>query len=309
LITGVTETLEAIVAEAAAVLARAGRVEPRRRARQLVAASLDLPPAKLLMHSEQTLGPGEAARVRRLIERVARGEPFSRVIGRREFWSLDFALSAETLDPRPDSETVVEAVLARVSDCAAGLRVLDLGTGTGCLLLALLSELPAAFGIGIDVCERAVATAWQNAQTLGLARRACFFVGDWGSAVGGQFDVVVANPPYIPTATLPNLPAEVREYDPWRALDGGEDGLASYHRIADQLPALLAPRGLFVGEVGAGQAAAAAALLRAGGLALDTFECDFAGIERCVVARQIKEGVSETAAAGQKNLGMCRRPV
>jgi release factor glutamine methyltransferase len=302
------DTVEAVVAEAAAVLARAGRTEPRRCARRLVAAILDLPPAELLMRSGQAISREAAVRVRRLVERVARGEPVSRAIGRREFWGLDFALSADTLDPRPDSETILEAVLARLGDRAGQLRVLDLGTGAGCLLLALLSELPAAFGLGIDISEGAVATARRNAHALGLAGRACFFVGDWGSAVGEEFDVIVANPPYIPSAALADLPVEVREYDPWRALDGGEDGLDSYGKIAEQLPALLAPGGIFAGEVGAGQAAGAAAVLEARDIYLETFERDLAGIERCVLARKVAGAVAQAYGAGQKILGMYCRP-
>ncbi|MBV8118532.1 MAG: peptide chain release factor N(5)-glutamine methyltransferase [Alphaproteobacteria bacterium] len=300
-----TETLEAIVAATAAVLAGAGRVEPRRLARRLVASSLDLSPAELLTHSKQAIGSAEAARVRRLVRRVAQGEPLSRAIGRREFWGLDFALSPETLDPRPESETLIEGVLARVSDRAAGIRVLDLGTGTGCLLLALLTELPAAFGIGVDVHEGAVATARQNAQALGLAGRASFFVGDWGTAIGQPFDVVVANPPYIPTSALPELPREVREYDPQRALEGGEDGLAAYRKIASQLHALLAPFALFAGEIGIGQALSVEAILRDQGLSLAAIQRDLAGIERCVVARASADRV----ILGQKNLGMCPRHV
>jgi release factor glutamine methyltransferase len=305
----VSETLEAIVAEAAAILAGAGRVEPRRLARRLVAFSLDLSPAELLTNSKQALGSAEVARVRRLVERVARSEPPSRAIGRREFWGLDFALSPETLDPRPESETIVEGVLARISDRAAGMSVLDLGTGTGCLLLALLSELPAAFGIGVDVHEGAVATARQNAEALGLAGRASFFVGDWGTAISQPFDVVVANPPYIPTSALPELPREVREYDPQRALDGGEDGLAAYRRIASQLYALLAPFALFAGEIGIGQALSVEAILRRQGLTVAAIERDLAGIERCVVARPSADRNFEPVILGQKNLGMCPRHV
>jgi release factor glutamine methyltransferase len=297
----VADTLEAVVAEAAAVLARAGRTEPRRCARRLIAATLDLAPAELLMRSEQAIGREAAVRVRRLVKRVARGEPVSRAIGRREFWGLDFALSADTLDPRPDSETILEAVLARLGDRAGQLRVLDLGTGAGCLLLALLSELPAAFGLGIDISEGAVATARRNAHALGLAGRACFFVGDWASAVGEEFDVIVANPPYIATAALANLPVEVREHDPWRALDGGEDGLDCYCRITEQLPALLAPGGIFAGEVGAGQAAAAAAVLEARDVYLEAFERDLAGIERCVVARKVAGAVAGSVRCRAKN--------
>ncbi len=216
---------------------------------------------------------------------MTRGEPLSRVLGRREFWGLDFALSNETFDPRPESETIIEAVLARVCDQLSPFRFLDLGTGTGCLLLALLSEFPAATGFGVDLSEAAAATARRNAETLGLAGRACFFVGDWSGALAQRFDVIVANPPYIATAALAELPDEVSGYDPRRALEGGEDGLAAYRSIAAHLPGLLAPSAMFVAEVGAGQAAAVAAILKDCGLTLEAIDRDLAGIERCVVAR------------------------
>jgi release factor glutamine methyltransferase len=302
---GLAVRVEAILAEAAAMFAGAGVAEPRRRARQLVAAALEVTPAELLMRSHQALAADQVARVRAFAARVARGEPLSRVVGQREFWGLDLALSAQTLDPRPDSETVVAAALDRLRDRLARRRLLDLGTGTGCLLLALLSELPAAFGVGVDSREGAVVTARSNARSLGLALRACFLVGDWGGAVGGQFDAVVANPPYIATSALAGLPPEVVNFDPRSALDGGEDGLSCYRRIAQQLAALLAPGGIFVGEVGAGQAAHAASILRAHGLRIEAIERDLTGIERCIVARR----TADAAEAGQKNLGMCRRPV
>jgi release factor glutamine methyltransferase len=305
LILGLQVTVAAILAEAAAVFFAAGSREPRRQARQLVAAALDLAPAELLLRSQQALSLGEIERVRVLAERVAHGEPLSRAVGRREFWGLNLALSNQTLDPRADSETIVAAVLDRLCDRLAPLRLLDLGTGTGCLLLALLSELPAAFGVGVDSREGAVATARSNARLLGLAARACFLVGDWGSAIGGQFDAVVANPPYIPTFALAGLPPEVSNFDPKSALDGGEDGLFCYRRIAEQLAGLLAPAGIFVGEVGASQAADAAAILRAHGFCIAAIERDLAGIERCIVARRI----AEVDQPGQKTLGMCRGPV
>jgi release factor glutamine methyltransferase len=300
----VTETLDALVAETAAIVAGAGRAEPRRLARQLVAASLDLSPAELLIHSERTLRTDVAACVLRLAKRVASGEPLGRVLGRREFWGLDLALSAETFDPRPDSETVVESVLARV-DRFASLSVLDLGTGSGCLLLALLSELPAAAGFGVDLLPEAVVTARRNAYSLGFADRAHFFVGDWGAAIGQRFDVVIANPPYIATSSLAELPREVREYDPQLALDGGADGLAAYRRIARQLPALLAPTALFAAEIGMGQAVDVNTILGDQGLTVAAVEHDLAGIERCVVARAGAGGYLEPAIPDQKTLGMC----
>src|SRR5271165_1538279 len=179
------------------MLSQAGFAEPRRAARRLVASSLDLTPAELLGHSEQALDEQQTGRVRLALHRMAEREPLSRILGRREFWGLEFALSADTLDPRPETETVVEAVLRRVLNRDAPLRFLDLGTGTGCILLALLSEFPAAIGFGVDIALGAVMTARRNATALGLAERAHFLVGDWGRALSSRFDVIVSNPPYI----------------------------------------------------------------------------------------------------------------
>ena len=176
-------------------------------------------------------------------------------------------------------------MLARLAERTARLDLLDLGTGTGCLLLALLSEFPAAFGIGVDVSAGAAATARGNAAALGLAGRARFLVGEWGAALSARFTAIVANPPYIATPALAALPLEVRRHDPPRALDGGADGLDAYRRIAAGLPALLMPGGLFATEIGAGQAVAVAAILQARGLVIAGIERDLAGIERCVVAR------------------------
>ena len=265
-------------------LAKAGCDEPRRRARQLMAGALDLSAAELLMRGEHRLEGAQVQQLRNFIARMAAGEPLSRILGRREFWGLDFELSPDTLDPRPDSETLIEAVLTRV-DRSAPLRVLDLGTGSGCLLLALLSELPIATGIGVDISEGAVATARRNAESLRLAGRSGFFVGDWGYAIAQRFDVVVANPPYIATSALDDLPQEVRCYDPPRALDGGNRGLAAYPRIIALLPALLAPSGLFVAEIGNRQATDVVGLLEDHAFTCEAVERDLSGIERCIVTR------------------------
>jgi release factor glutamine methyltransferase len=305
----VADTFGSILAEAAAALSAAGFDEPRRRARRLVAASLDLSPTELLSHPERPLERFAVERLRGSVARIVVGEPISRVVGWREFWGLRFALSADTLDPRPESETLVEAVLRRIADRCAPLNVLDLGTGTGCLLLALLSEFPAAIGIGVDIAAGAVMTARENAMVLGLAGRARFVVGDWSSALSGRFTVIVANPPYIASVALAGLAPEVRRYDPRRAVDGGEEGLAAYRRIAKDLPALLANGGIFAGEIGAGQAPPAAAMLKAGGLSIDGIERDLAGIERCIVVRLDESDRGQASSTGQKDLGMCRPPV
>ena len=292
------DTLGSILTEAIAVLSAAGLDDPRRRARRFVAAFLDVSPTELLSDAERALERSVVERLRGSLARIVIGEPLSRVLGWREFWGLRFALSADTLDPRPESETLVEAVLRQIPDRNVPLRLLDLGTGTGCLLLALLSELPTAVGIGVDVAVGAVMTARENAEVLGLADRARFFVGDWSSALSGRFAVIVANPPYIARGELAGLPPEVRRYDPRRAVDGGEEGLAAYQRIAEDLPALLSSGGIFAVEIGAGQASAAAAILQAGGLLVDGIERDLAGIERCIVSRLDESDPDEMSSAG-----------
>jgi release factor glutamine methyltransferase len=265
-------------------LVAAGFDEPRRHARRLVAAALEISPADLFARPERAVGERELARFRAMLARLAAHEPLSRILGRRAFWGLEFALSPATLDPRPETETVVEAVLRRLPDRDAPLRLLDLGTGTGCLLLAFLSEFPRATGVGVDIAEAAVKTAAGNAAALGFADRALFFVGDWAAALSGWFDVVVANPPYIATAELASLPREVALHDPRRALDGGADGLEAYRSIAADLPRLLAPGGIFAAEIGVGEADAVGAILKGNGLVPDGIVKDLGGIVRCVTA-------------------------
>jgi release factor glutamine methyltransferase len=279
------ETRDALVAEVAGALSAAGFEEPRRHARRLVASALAISRADLFGHPDRAVDEQQIGRIRAMLGRMVKREPLSRILGKREFWGLEFALSAETLDPRPETETVVEAVLRRNPERRAPLRFLDLGTGTGCLLLTLLAEFPAASGVGIDIAERAVRTAACNAVALGVADRALFLVGDWGAAVSAKFDAVVTNPPYIASGELRLVPREVACYDPWRALDGGEDGLSAYRAIATHLPRLLASNGIFVTEVGIDQAEAVVAVMRTNGLDLDGIEKDLAGIPRCVIAR------------------------
>src|SRR6266478_386564 len=279
------ETRDALVAQVAVALSAAGFGEPRRHARRLVASALAISRADLFGHPDRAVDEKQISRIRAMLGRMVAREPLSRILGRREFWGLEFALSADTLDPRPESETVVEAVLRRNLDRRAPLRFLDLGTGTGCLLLALLGEFPAASGVGIDVAEGAVRTAACNAVALGFSDRALFLVGDWGAAVSAKFDAVVANPPYIASGDLRLVPREVACYDPWRALDGGEDGLRAYRAIATHLPMLLASDGIFVTEVGVDQAEAVVAVMQTNRLVLDGIEKDLAGIPRCVIAR------------------------
>jgi release factor glutamine methyltransferase len=266
-------------------LAGAGFEARRRLARQLVATALELSPAEVFAYPEREITAEEQVRIGAILSRMIAHEPLSRIIGTREFWGLEFLLSADTLDPRPDSETVVEAVLKNLPERGRPYRLLDLGTGTGCLLLALLSELQEADGVGVDIAFGAAKTARRNAERLGLGARAWFAVGDWAQPLAGPFDVIVANPPYIPAGEIAALPLEVKDHDPRRALDGGTDGLAAYHAIAAELPRLLAPGGLFATEIGWDQADAVAGILSGAGLTVAGTAADLAGITRCILAR------------------------
>ena len=273
---------QTLLAAAAAELKSAGVDNPRRDARILLAAALGL--ASNANLPDRALTAAEARRFKAWVARRARREPVSRILGRREFWTLTLKLNRDTLDPRPDSETLVEAALARIPDRARALRILDLGTGTGCLLLALLSELPHATGLGVDRAPGAVKAARANAKEAGLAARARFAQGDWTKGLDGKFDVVVSNPPYIPARAIPGLMPEVARFDPRAALDGGCDGLAAYRAIIADLARVLAPYALVAFEIGEGQAGALAKLLKAGGLQVLETRRDLAGSERCIIA-------------------------
>jgi release factor glutamine methyltransferase len=265
-------------------LAAAGIAEPRHEARLILALALGIEPAAILGWPERVVQPELAAAAEALIVRRVDGEPVSRLRGKREFWSLDFALSPDTLDPRADSETLIAAALADIPDRAAALRVVDFGTGTGCLLLALLSELPKATGLGIDISAGAVAAAQGNAAALGLAGRAEFRIGGWAARIDGPADVILANPPYIPRSEIGRLPAEVLAFDPRAALDGGPDGLSAYRPLGAAIRGLLGPAGKAYIEIGAGQGLQVVRVLGEAGLTVTAVCRDLAGIERCVVA-------------------------
>jgi len=198
-----------------------------------------------------------------LIARREGGEPVARMVGEKEFWGLTFKLGPDTLVPRPDSECIVEAALEAVADKTARLRILDLGTGTGCLLLALLSELPNARGVGIDISEGALDVARANAMALGFGARATFLRGNWAEGIDGPFDIIISNPPYIPTSDIDALMVDVRAHDPLRALDGGADGLDCYRIILKQAPERLAQGGHVVLETAPDLHAALSEMVRA----------------------------------------------
>jgi release factor glutamine methyltransferase len=277
-------TVASATAAAAEQLARAGIAEPRREARLILALALDADPSALIAWPERAIDAVEAAQFAALLARRAAHEPFSRLKGRREFWSLDFALSPETLDPRPDSETLIEAALALLPDRSAPLRILDFGTGTGCLLLALLRELSQAEGVGVDCLPGAVETARANAERLGLGGRARFLLGDWDREIDGKADVILANPPYIRSQEINALAPEVAAFEPFAALDGGMDGLDAYRILGPAAARLLRPGGFACFELGFGQSNAVAAILAGSGLTIKAIRRDLSGTERCLVA-------------------------
>lgn len=276
--------------EAVAALRRAfaaaGLETPSLDARLLGVDALGIGATALVTDPEAALSADEARRLASHAQRRVAREPVARILGRAEFWSLPFRLSPETLVPRPDTETVVEAALALVPDRSAAIRLLDLGTGSGCLLVALLHELPFAWGLGLDRSAPALATARANAAQNGVADRAAFAAGDWTDALAGRFDLVVSNPPYIATSLIGGLDPEVARHDPPRALDGGPDGLAAYRTILAGAPALLAPGGSLVMEIGHDQHEALAELVGAAGLEVAGTARDLGGHMRAVCARR-----------------------
>ncbi len=280
----VPATIGDCVADGARRLAAAGIEDARREARLILALALGIEPVSVTGYPERPVpdpGPFEA-----LIARRARREPLSHLTGRREFWSLEFETGPATLDPRPDSETVVAAALAAVADPNAPLRLLDLGTGTGCLLLALLHELPKAAGLGIDASPEALAVADRNAARLGLEPRVKFGGGNWGDSLDGPFDLIVCNPPYIPSAEIAELAPEVAVFEPRVALDGGPDGLGAYRALAPDVARLLAGDGMAILEIGAGQRRAAEQIVVSQGLVVTGISHDLAGHERCLSVRK-----------------------
>jgi release factor glutamine methyltransferase len=234
-------------------------------------------------------------RLEAFIARRLSGEPVDRIIGRCGFWTLDLKVTPATLSPRSDTETVVragrDAMLARHGRHAA-LRFLDCGTGTGAILLALLDEFPGATGLGIDLGEEALLVARENARHTGLSSRATFQQGDWTAGLSGPFDLIVSNPPYIPTLDIAGLDTEVRDHDPHLALDGGEDGLVCYRALLPQIPPLFAHDGVAVLEFGQGQGAALQEIALSCGLSLVEFRNDLNGIERAVILNKIGDNKS-----------------
>jgi len=306
----VTKTLDRVQATTARALRDAGVEMPALDARLLLCLATGLTHEALIAHGQEPIAPEEAARLAAYVTRRLDGEPVSRIRGTRDFYGRDFLIDSHTLDPRPDTETLIEAALDTIVQNGGKdrpLKLLDLGTGSGSILLTLLAELPQAEGVGTDASEGALRVAAENARRLGVAPRARFLAADWLDGVEGQFDLIVSNPPYIPSAEIASLAREVAVYDPRPALDGGADGLDAYRRIARGAGLLLAPGGLLVVEIGASQADAVLALLQEAGFPVDesAVRWDIAGRPRCILAGSPRRRGPEDQRSAKMRLESC----
>jgi len=260
-------------------------------ARILVGSALGLDLTGMIAAAGRLVTAAEAIHLEELARRRLAGEPVARILGTKEFWGLPLQLSAATLVPRPDTETVVEFALEMLPpapDPDRRLRVADIGTGSGAILLALLHELPDAYGVGTDISVAALRIASHNAADLGLGRRAAFVACDYASALSGTFDLIVSNPPYIRSAEIADLSIEVRDYDPLRALDGGTDGFDAYRTLIPQAAQLLTQGGVLVVEAGHGQSGDIQGLMVTAGLVREKPpKADLAGVRRAVAGRKL----------------------
>jgi release factor glutamine methyltransferase len=273
-----------ILASAVQRLRNAGIESPSLEARLLLAHALKLTQEDVIT-GNFTLNAESQAHFETSLTRRVKREPLAYILGKREFWSMEFAVGSGVLVPRPESETLVEAALKKFSDADAALDVLDLGTGSGCLLVSFLSERPRAKGVGLDISPDALAFAERNATKLGFAPRVQLVHGSWEDAPERRFDVVFANPPYIADFVIEQLDHDVSRYEPRVALSGGVDGLNAYRGIAAMLPSRLKPDGLAFVELGAGQLDVVTGMFHTGGLEVNGTFCDLASIPRCLVAR------------------------
>jgi release factor glutamine methyltransferase len=273
-----TGTVRAALAAGAARLAAAGVPDAARDARRLMAAALGVPQDRLALLTAEPLAPEADAAFGRMLGERARRRPVAQIVGRRAFWGRELAVTGAVLDPRAETEVLIARALAG----PAPATILDLGTGSGAILLTLLAEWPAARGLGTDIDPAALAVAEANAGRLGVVDRAAFRRADWTDGVTGRFDLVVSNPPYIAEAALAGLAADVRDWEPRAALTPGPTGLESYRRIAAGLAAVLAPGGRALFEIGADQAAPVADILRAAGFDDATVHRDLDGRDRVV---------------------------
>jgi len=280
-----TRTIAAARQALAEILRQAGIDSANADARLLMAHALGIDRAELMANGERALSTEQAKAIDVLAARRLRREPVSRIFGEREFWTLTLIITPDVLVPRPETETVVEAALdALLTLKLEKLRILDIGTGSGALLLALLRELPNAIGTGTDISSAALEIARANAARYDLGLRCAFIACDIAAGVSGPFDLIVSNPPYVARGEIATLAPEVRDYDPPIALDGGSDGLDGYRAIAADARRLLAPGGRLIVELGAGQEGAVRTLFTNAGLNVAAAHNDLAGIPRALSA-------------------------
>ncbi|MDB2415008.1 peptide chain release factor N(5)-glutamine methyltransferase [Rickettsiales bacterium] len=244
---------------------------------------LDISRERIIGYPETEISDDKKNEFEEMLRRRINREPISHIIGKREFWGMEFKVTNKTLDPRPDSETIIEAVLDNIKDRNKDLKILDLGTGTGCLLLSVLSEYKNAQGVGIDISYDAIKVANYNSIKLGLAKRVGFVVGMWAEAIDCNFDVIISNPPYIRCNDIEHLQAEVSKYEPISALDGGEDGFSCYRQIAPYIRKMLNPAGIAVIEHGIGQESEITKILVNSGFESVNYRSDLSGISRCII--------------------------
>lgn len=256
-------------------------------ARLLLLTAIGISATDLITWPDTPLTPEQATTLAAFAERRLKHEPVARIVGEREFWGLPFRLSPATLVPRPDTETLVETALALLPDRQAPLRIVDFGTGSGCILVALLHELPQATGLGVDLSFGALVTARANAAGNRVGNRCHFALSRWADAIAGRFDLIVSNPPYIASGVIPTLDEEVRDHDPRLALDGGPDGLEPYRILLTEAERLLAPGGLLVVEIGYDQAEALSRLAGLHGLEILRIAHDLSNNPRCVAMKRL----------------------
>lgn len=282
-------TYDSLLRDAAVALTAAGIDNARFEARLLLVHAAGVTVEQLIAHGSEAAPPAVVEALRTLTARRIGREPMAYILGEREFWGLPFKVSPAVLVPRPDSETLIEAALALMPGRAEPWRIVDLGVGSGCLLLTLLKEFPNALGVGVDVSASALEVAAGNADALGVAQRARLVDGDWQQPgwverLGGPFDLLVSNPPYIETAVIEGLMPEVARFEPKLALDGGRDGLSAYRAIVDGAAKLVVPGGRVLVEIGEGQAPEISALFATAGFAVDRPWKDLGGIDRIIPA-------------------------
>lgn len=256
---------------------------PILEARLLLGFALGIPQERFYGSEDKVLTKSQADNYTKIIERRCKREPVSRIIGTRGFWNLTLKINLSSLDPRPDSEILVDSILRNFPDKAANLKFIDFGTGTGCLLLSALNEFPNSSGVGVDISKECITLAKENAALNGLSQRALFIESDWGREVTDKFDVIIANPPYIQSGTISTLDPEVKDFDPHIALNGGQDGLSCYRKLAPQFVETLKKGGLVFLEIGYNQRESVSKIMEHSGLKCLYINQDLGNRDRCLI--------------------------